>query len=46
MQPSDDIEAVIQSTNSASPYIVGTGTDILHLEQFFLFVRVSHSLSN
>ena len=36
MQPSDDIGAVIQSTNSASPYIVGTGTDILHLDQFFI----------
>lgn len=36
MQHSDDIDGTINSSDVPTPYIVGTGVDILHLEQFFV----------
>ena len=34
--PTDDISKVIQAKNVASPYIVGVGGDIVHLNQYHI----------
>ena len=36
LQHNDDLSETIALNNVTTPYIVGTGDDILHLEQFFI----------
>ena len=36
LQPDEDIDSVVSARNKPSPYITGTGEDILYLTQLFL----------
>lgn len=36
VQPNEDLEERVSRKNATSPYILGTGEDILHLKSFFI----------